>query len=134
MSSRSTSRKRAFMTLFELDARDFSLSLDELIENHSSNKNINNIKEYALDIVSGVLDNRTHIDDTLEKYLLNWQFYQLSIADRSILRLAIWEIIYGKIVPSVAISEAMGLAREYSTDKSPQFINGILSKVAETTT
>ena len=87
---------------------------------------------YAREIVDGVTDHREEIDELISSYAQGWTIDRMPNVDRAILRLASWEIIHNPEVPTaVAINEAVGLAKEYSTDDSSRFVNGVLGKIAE---
>jgi len=88
---------------------------------------------YARQIVDGVVEYHEEIDDMLETYSNDWAIDRMPVLDRAILRVALWEILHNPDVPDgVAINEAVELAKEYSTDDSGAFINGLLSKIAST--
>jgi len=88
-------------------------------------------KGYALDIVRGYEEHRTDIDMLLDSVLDNWSLYRMPPADRSIARIGAWEIMYNDSVPdSVAINEAVTLAKEFGGEDSSKFINGVLGKIA----
>lgn len=96
-------------------------------------QNQDEIFGYAAQIVDGVTSHVDEIDTYLEAYSQGWTIERMPALDRAIMRVATWEIIFNEEVPdSAAISEAVDLAREYSTDDSPAFVNGLLSKIAAT--
>lgn len=87
---------------------------------------------YAREIVDGVSDHREEIDELISSYAQGWTIERMPNVDRAILRLASWEILHNPEVPAaVAISEAIGLAKEYSTEDSSRFVNGVLGRIAE---
>ena len=87
---------------------------------------------YALDIVRGYEAHRADINMMLDSVLDNWSLYRMPPADRSIARLGTWEIVYNDSVPdSVAINEAVTLAKEFGGEDSSKFINGVLGKIAK---
>jgi N utilization substance protein B len=89
-------------------------------------------KGYALDIVRGFEQQRGEIDMLLDSVLEHWSLYRMPPADRSIARIGTWEIMYNDSVPdSVAINEAVTLAKEFGGDDSSKFINGVLGKIAK---
>ena len=89
-------------------------------------------KGYALDIVRGFEKHRADIDMLLDSVLDNWSLHRMTPADRSVARIGAWEIMYNDSVPSsVAINEAVTLAKEFGGDDSSKFINGVLGKIAE---
>jgi len=96
-------------------------------------QNQDEIFHYAQLIVDGVVDNFEEIDDLIETYSNDWTLDRMPALDRAILRCALWEILYNPEVPNgVAINEAVEIAKEFSTDDSGSFINGVLSKIAST--
>jgi N utilization substance protein B len=95
-------------------------------------QNQDEIFSYAKEIVEGVIDNHAEIDDLLETYSEGWSIERMPNVDRAILRVGIWEIVYSDTPNAVVVNEAVDLAKEYSTDESGGFINGLLSRVAGT--
>ena len=88
---------------------------------------------YFSRVVSGIGEHLDQIDDTFSPLLVNWTKERLPRIDLSILRLAVYELIYADDVPdSVAISEAVRLARKFSTDRSRSYINAVLGNLART--
>ena len=88
---------------------------------------------YAREIVDGVIDHRDDIDEQIATYSRDWTVARMPAVDRAVLRIAIWEILYNDEVPAaVAIDEAVTLAKEFSTDESGSFVNGVLGRVART--
>jgi N utilization substance protein B len=96
-------------------------------------QNQDEIFGFAMELVSGVLTNQLEIDEILANVAQNWTLDRMPALDRAILRLGIYEIAFGESTPAeVAISEALALATELSTEDSPAFINGVLATVAAT--
>lgn len=117
MSARSKARKEALDHLFRADLRGSEISNED-------------VREYAAEILAGVKSNKTRIDELIRSYIQGWDFDRIPSVDRNILRLAIWELLWGSVPESVAIDEALKLASELSTEDSPKFIHGILGKLA----
>ncbi len=87
---------------------------------------------YAREIVDGVTDHRDEIDELIMSYAQGWTLDRMPNVDRALLRLAAWEILFNAEVPTpVAIDEAVELAKEYSTDDSGRFVNGVLGRIAD---
>lgn len=87
---------------------------------------------YAREIVDGVADHQEEIDELISSYAQAWAIDRMPNIDRALLRLAAWEILHNPEVPAaVAIDEAVELAKEYSTDDSGRFVNGVLGRIAE---
>lgn len=89
-----------------------------------------NDKNYVLDIVNGVYNNVSFIDNIIEMYAKGWKLNRISKVDLSILRLSIYEICFRTDIPyNVSINEAVELAKKYSGEEAGAFVNGILSNV-----
>ena len=135
MSSRTKARKRAVDALYAAEMRD-EMATDLLLATKDSvadRQNQDEIFDFAMELVNGVLANQIEIDELLSSLAQNWTLDRMPAVDRAILRLGIYEIVFGGQVPAeVVISEAVALASELSTDDSPAFINGILAGVAAT--
>jgi len=87
---------------------------------------------YAMKLLSGVQEKSEEINELISRYAENWRLERMSVLDRNILRLAVFELHYQDDVPtSVAINEAVEIAKRYSTDGSGSFINGILDGLAK---
>lgn len=87
---------------------------------------------YAREIVDGVTDHRDEIDELIMSYAQGWTLERMPNVDRALLRLAAWEILFNDEVPAaVAIDEAVELAKEYSTEDSSRFVNGVLGRIAD---
>jgi len=90
----------------------------------------NEVKSYAIQIAQAYQQHHKEIDDMIKKYSTGWDFDRLVKMDKDILRIAISELLYVKEAPmKVVVDEAVELAKKYSTDDSPSFINGIIAKV-----
>jgi transcription antitermination protein NusB len=90
------------------------------------------IKKFALEIVSGTLTHRVEIDEILKEAAENWKMERMAVVDRNILRCAVYEIVYRADIPAaVSINEALEIAKKYSSVESVGFINGLLDKVAQ---
>ena len=90
------------------------------------------MSEYAISLVEGVVAHGERIDELLSTYAVGWTLDRMPAVDRNLLRIGTYEILYRDDVPdAVAISEAVSLARELSTDESPAFVNGLLARIAE---
>jgi len=90
----------------------------------------NSTRELASDWTKGVWENLGQCDELITVSTIKWQFARLSPVDRSILRLAVYQLTCcPDIPPKVVINEAIELAKKFSTDKSPAFVNGVLDAV-----
>ncbi len=134
MSARTKARKRALDALYASDVRgDAALELLKQTELEVEDRqNQQPIFDYAEMLVTGYLENAYQIDSELQMLADNWSLERMPAVDRAILRLGAWEILHNAEVPNeVAISEAVSLAGELSTDDSPKFINGVLARLAK---
>ncbi len=131
MGARSKSRKRALDLLFEADQRGVNVQA-LLVERLARPVTQTPLPEYAVTLVEGVVRMWAEINDLLTTYSQGWSVDRMPAVDRAILRLGTWEVVYSDEVPeAVAISEAVALAKELSTDDSPTFVNGLLARLAE---
>lgn len=129
MTARTKARKRALDILFEAEARDESV-LELLAERVAASDPP--VASYAAELVRGVQERRTQIDDLLAAHARGWTLERMPAVDRNILRIGVYELLWSDAVPdAVAISEAVGLATQLSTDSSPAFVNGLLARLLE---
>ncbi|MFO1487069.1 MAG: transcription antitermination factor NusB [Verrucomicrobiota bacterium] len=85
---------------------------------------------FAEPLIRGAIEHRDTIDEQIKKYAANWELHRIAAVDRSILRLAIYEMLYRQdIPPIVSINEAVDIAKKFSTQDSGKFVNGLLDKV-----
>ncbi len=127
MAARSKARKRALDILFECDARD--LMPTELLDERMAMADPP-VNQHTVVLVRGVAENITRIDDLLSTYAQGWTLDRMQTVDRNALRLGVYEVLYRDDVPdAVAVSEAMKLVRDLSTDDSPAFVNGVLGNI-----
>ena len=127
MAARSKARKRALDVLFEADlrGRDAVETLGEWTARADPP-----VQAYAASLVSGVAEHRGDIDEMLSGFSGDWPLERMPSVDRTILRLAAYELLYCPDVPdAVVIDEAVELAKSLSTDESPAFVNGLLARL-----
>ncbi len=134
MSARSKARKRAVDALYAAELRDGMATelLEETKQQVEDRQNQDEIFGFANELVIGVLSNQLEIDETISAMAQNWTLDRMPAVDRAILRLAVYEINFADLEPAIAISEAVSLANELSTDESGAFVNGVLSAVVAT--
>jgi len=130
--SRTSARKNAFYLVFQHDfvgaegmdeAKDIFFSENEELDE--------NDKVYIDKAVNGTLNNINEIDEIISSYAKGWSVKRMPKVDLAILRLAVYELKFDKSAPvGVVINEAVELAKKYSADSSPSFINGVLGKIA----
>lgn len=129
MPARSKARKRALDILFEAEMRAESpLSVLETRTARAEPP----ISAYTSELVRGVQAHRGDIDRLLAENARGWTLERMPAVDRNILRIGAYELLWGTGVPdAVAISEAVLLARDLSTEASPAFVNGLLARLLE---
>jgi len=132
MPARRKARKRALDVLYEADLRDqppleVLTSYVERIEPPRPQH-----LGYAISLVEGVAAHLERIDELIGSYAEGWTLPRMPVVDRNLARIAVYELLYADdIDDAVAITEAVELARQMSTDDSPRFLNGILGRIAE---
>ena len=125
MGARTKARKRALDILFECELRGVPVA-DTLAKRVADSDPP--VAEYAVELVQGVDERREQIDELLSRYARGWTLARMPAVDRNILRIGAFEVLFSEDVPDhVAVSEAVGLARDLSTDESPAFVNGLLA-------
>lgn len=130
-SARSKARRAALDLLFEAEQRGIEPGelLAQRVEQPVGDAPL---RPYTVAIVEGVQAEREAIDDALSGYSHGWPLERMPAVDRALLRVATWEIVFNDEVPDgVAVSEAVELAALLSTDESPNFVGGLLSRIAE---
>ncbi|WP_062552421.1 transcription antitermination factor NusB [Peptoniphilus phoceensis] len=127
--SRKKARIGAMQALFSMDIND-DFSLDNLEVFMENNNFQGDEADYINRVVPDILDKLDVVDETIEKNLKGWTMARLAKVDRQILRIAVYEFLYKDDIPKeVSINEAVEIARLYSSDEAPKFINGILGTI-----
>ena len=132
MPARRKARKRALDVLYEADLRD--LPPGEVLTSYLARieKPRPAHMDYAVTLIEGVAENLDRIDELIASYAEGWTIDRMPVVDRNLARIAVYELLYlPDIDDPVAISEAVELAKQMSTDDSPRFLNGILGRIAE---
>ena len=125
MSTRREARERALSLAYELEQR--LVGLEDLLDELPVAPD-----EYATLLVRGAEDHRDEIDAVISKFSENWALERMPAIDRALLRLGVFELGWVADVPAaVVISEAVELAKQYSTRDSGRFVNGLLGRIAE---
>ena len=129
MSARTKSRKRALDILFESEAQ--SLPPGGTLADRRADTEYP-VNDYAVLLIEGVVSHRDRLDEIITENAKDWTLDRMPAVDRNLLRIGAYEILYVDDVPdAVAVSEAVSLAGDLSTDESPSFVNGLLSKIVE---
>lgn len=127
MPARSKARKRALDILYasEMRGEDPVEALDRAVAEGEGPTN-----DYTTVLVRGVHEHHEAIDAVLTSYAQGWTLARMPAVDRNVLRLGAWELLVSEEVPDeVAVSEAIALVRQLSTDESPTFVNGVLGAI-----
>ena len=128
MAARSKARKRALDILFasELRSEDPVAALERAIEAGEGPTN-----DYTTTLVRGVVEHRERIDEVLTTYSKGWTLGRMPAVDRNVLRIGVYELLWGDddVPDTVAVSEALHLVQDLSTDDSPAFVNGLLGSI-----
>jgi transcription antitermination protein NusB len=126
--SRRTARKQAFLNLYQSDVN--GSPLDATIRRWREYRG--ELEPYALRLARGVEEEQEGLDATLSEVSEGWPVHRMSAIDRTILRLALYEMLHVEDVPvEVAVGEAIELARGFSGDEAPQFVGGVLRGAKE---
>lgn len=129
MSARSKARKRALDILFESELRRVPPveTLEERLRDTERPT-----ADYTATLVRGVTEHRERIDELIAANAVGWTLDRMPAVDRNVLRIGFYEVLYEPDVPdAVAVSEAVHLARDLSTDDSPPFVNGLLARLLQ---
>ena len=117
--------------LYQLDVQGSDV-LDFLGESFADAGADKHIAKQAIEWTMGTWDNLARCDELIISSTIKWQFARLSPVDKGILRLAVYQLLCcSEIPPKVVINEAIELAKKFSTDKSPGFVNGVLDAVRQ---
>ncbi|MCX3062986.1 transcription antitermination factor NusB [Streptomyces beihaiensis] len=131
MAARNTARKRAFQILFEADQRgvDVLTVLADWVRHSRTDTRQPPVSEYTMELVEGYAAQATRIDELIAQYAVGWTLDRMPVVDRNILRLGAYELVWVDGTPdAVVLDEAVSLAKEFSTDESPAFVNGLLAR------
>ena len=134
MSSRHLSRSIAMQTLYEWDFNgQENDKVQDFLEYNLSEFSINDKEDkFSESLIHGVLDNLSKIDKKIIKYAPEWPLEQITIIDRNVLRLGIYELLFNEETPpKVVINEAIELAKNFGGHSSSKFINGVLGSIYE---
>jgi transcription antitermination protein NusB len=121
--SRRKSRKQAFLVLYQSDVNE--VPVEATFERWRSYRG--DLEEYAVRLAQGVEREREDLDTLLSEVSVGWPVHRMSAVDRTILRLALYEMrSVEDVPPEVAVSEAVELAKGFSGEESPAFVGGVL--------
>lgn len=125
-------RKARELTLQMLFQHDMSGNSPEMVITtfEDLHKVRSNIRDFAVRVFEGTVENLDKIDDMITQQAENWRLSRMAVVDRNIIRMSIYEFLYENDTPKlVIIDEAIEIAKKFGTSKSPQFINGVLDGI-----
>ena len=132
---RRKARETALSFLYQIEMRDeLNEDIDKLLKEFWEEQDVKDpeIKDFTKILVKGTIENLPAIDEKISGAAINWSIKRMPCLDKNILRMAAFEILYLEDIPVlVSINEAIELAKKYSADDSPRFINGVLHKIKE---
>ena len=127
--SRRKSRELALQILFQ---QDFTQSdLEKLDTSSWQSQSDETAREYAQELISHAIKHEAAIEKLIRRFTEHWRLERIAAVDRNILRMAIAEIVYTDTPNVVVIDEAIEIARKYGSEKSPEFVNGILDAIKQ---
>jgi len=132
MSNRHLARTLAMQSLFLWDFQgskkgDFKKIIKEVFANFAPSFND---QGFVDELIKGVMDKQSEIDEYITRYATEWPLDQITIVDRNILRIGVYELIYNQDIPSkVAINEAIEIAKTFGSESSGKFVNGVLGAI-----
>jgi N utilization substance protein B len=131
MKPRTKARSVALQALYEIDLTEHSIGT--VLDNRFGDIELTpSLQDFVVDIVSGITPIRKVLDEQIAEHAPEWPIDQISIIDRNLLRIALWEFaVKGETPLKVAINEAIELAKKFGSDSTPRFVNGVLGSLAE---
>lgn len=130
MKPRTKARSVALQALYEIDLTDHPIGV--VLENRFKEIELSeDLQNFALEIVKGIVPIRELLDFHIAEHAPEWPIDQISIIDRNLLRIAIWEFAVRSDTPvKVAINESIELAKKFGSESTPRFVNGVLGSLA----
>lgn len=129
---RSRARETAFKVLYQLDVTKDppETGLKSFLKHHRVPVNS---QTFITQLVEGTAQHREEIDTLLSQHATNWSLGRMAMVDRNILRLAVFELVFGEETPpKVTINEAVELAKRFGSNESSKFVNGVLDAIHKT--
>ena len=125
MGRRTTGRKLAMQVIYQAEVNEDKLN--EAISDYIEASKFHNFsKSFSIELARGAWTSREEADTLLTNYAIGWDLDRISLIDKSICRLAFYELIHTDTPHTVVLNEAIELAKKYAAEDSPKFINGIL--------
>ncbi len=131
ISGRRETREWIVQFLFQLDFNPWPID-QALADFWEGKKTSEREKTYAEEVIKGVVQHKAEMDERLSRYTTQWSFERLGSVDRTVMRIALYEMLYrDDIPPVVAINEAVHFAKDMSSFQSGRFVNGVLDRVRQ---
>jgi N utilization substance protein B len=136
MASRRKARILAFQALYFWEANH--VPVEEILSfAWLEEKKLDSLDEgftaFSKTLTAGTIENIDSVDDMIKKHLENWDISRLNRVDLAILRISVYTLMFqSEMAPSIVIDEAIGICREFGTDQSFKFINGVLDSIRKT--
>ncbi len=128
--NRKTARENAFLLIFERLIKNDETA-EEIFINATEQRELE-VDDYVKTVFFGVIENRTSIEEVIEKCLVGWKKERVSYVSRSLMFLATYEMMFIEDIPlRVSLNEAIELSKKYDEDKAYIFVNGVLNAIAE---
>jgi len=130
MGPRRKAREYALQMLFQWDITHDDI--DQVIASFFQNQpeESADVADFARRLVMGTVEHVERIDELIRRHAEHWRLDRMATVDRNLLRLAVYEFLHSKDIPkTVVINEAIEIARRFSSQESPQFINGVLDSI-----
>lgn len=131
MKPRTKARSVALQALYEIDLTGHPIGI--VLENRFKEFELStSLQDFVIEIVSSITPIRTVLDEHIAEHAPEWPIEQISIIDRNLLRIALWEFAVKSETPlKVAINEAIELAKRFGSESTPRFVNGVLGSLAD---
>ena len=133
MKNRRVSREIALQVLYQMEFDPNLTPIQGLRQYEDHFKNDQTSMDYSQKLIAGIKEHLPQIDDTIQKFSINWKISRMSHVDRNIIRLSIFEMLYLKdeVPKNASINEAIEIAKKFGSEDSGHFINGILDQISK---
>jgi transcription antitermination protein NusB len=127
--SQRDARSLVFHLLYAMEAFNYEVSLESVVDNFARGFNIHITRDGAVfKKAASIIDHRESLDEQIRPLLSNWRLERLGFSTRLIIRLAMWELVNSDIAPSIVINEAVELAKCFAEHDAYKFVNGVLDE------
>lgn len=133
MKNRRISREIALQVLYQMEFDSALTPIQGLKQYENNFKNDQLSMDYSEKLIGGVKEHQVQIDETIQKFSINWKINRMSHVDRNIIRLSIYEMTHlqDDVPKNASINEAIEIAKKFGSEDSSQFINGILDQISK---